>query len=403
MKAGVRSVAATSTLHFLTHFAVLTHAAFVLALPERLGASAADIGRAGVLGYFLFGVLALLSGILVDLWGSRRVLFLTGAGIALGAWGLARASTLPEVAVSFAVLGAGAGLYHPSGLALLARRVPARDRPRAMAVHGVAGNLGIGTAPFVGYLGLAAWGQGPFFLSLGAVSLLGGLGALLLPPDPDRRRGRRKREVLAAFWRQTRPGYPLLLLWQVIVGTFYRMLTTYLPAVLAIALAAVWVFPEGALILGLDADKFRGSLLASLVLGAGVAFQVGAGRVARPGSLARQLSSLFLALTALAALALLPGPAGLLALAVLGAAVFGHQPLSNSLLPAFVGADHRGIGYGIQFLASFGAGAMGASLGAYLLGPDLTGQAAWAAVMAAIALVAALLMARVARHEPDTA
>ncbi|MCH7493904.1 MFS transporter [bacterium] len=403
MKAGSRSLAATSFLHFLTHFALLTHAAFVLVLPDRLGVTAAAVGRAGVLGYLLFGVLALAAGVLVDLWGSRRVLFLTGVGIALGAFGLARASTLPEVAISFAVLGAGAGLYHPSGLALLARRVPAHRRPRAMALHGVAGNLGIGTAPFVGFVGLAAWGQSPFFITLGVVALLAGLVALSLPPDPLPRRGRRKRDMLAAFWRETRPGYSLLLVWQAVVGTFYRLLTTYLPAVLALALAGVGMGRGEGLVMGLDGDKYFGSLLASLVLGAGVAFQVAAGRWARPGRLGRQLSALFFGLAALAVLAFLPGLAGLVALGLLGAAIFGHQPLSNSLLPTFVGSDHQGIGYGIQFLASFGAGAVGALLGAFLLGPDLTGRGPWLAGLAVAAMVAALLMARLSRHEPKEA
>lgn len=397
MNPGGRAVAATSVLHFLAHFAVLTHAALVLVLPERLGVSPAEVGEAGALGYFLFGALALVSGILVDLWGSRPVLVATGLGVAAGAWTLAGATDLAGVLGGFAVLGAGAGLYHPSGLALLARRVPEGARPRAMATHGVAGNLGIGLAPFVAFLGVERLGSGPFFTGLAVVAALGAALVLAVPRDPPRRK--RKREVLANFWGDTRPGYPTLLAWQVVIGTFYRMLITYLPAVLAGALpvaaaGAVW---------GMPMDRFAGSLVASLVLGAGVAFQITAGRLARPGRLAAQTSVLFLGLAGLALLALAPAPWGLFALGAMGAAVFGHQPLSNSLLPAFVGEDHRGIGYGVQFLATFGAGAVGVTIGARLLGDDLGATGPWLWGLAGLAALGGFLMRALAPREPRPA
>ena len=54
---------------------------------------------------------------------------------------MALARSVVAVTVGLTLLGAGASLYHPVGLALLSHGV--RLRGRAMGIHGVAGSVGV--------------------------------------------------------------------------------------------------------------------------------------------------------------------------------------------------------------------------------------------------------------------
>ncbi|MBC8515065.1 MFS transporter [bacterium] len=385
----VRTVGVAGSLHFLIHFAMMTHPALV-ALAAVRGGDLFGIGEAGMWGYLLFGIFALVSGFLTDFWGSRFVLLLTGILVALGLWMVASLGSdgvHPEsFRWAFALVGAGCGLYHPAGLALLGG-IPLERRPSAMALHGVFGNAGIGSAPFIAYVGMEALGIVPFFVGIGTVSLGAGLVALTLPKC-DVRAGR-KRDHWKEFLTQTRPGYGIFFCWQGVVGIYYRMLITYLPAILGIGLSSLPKVAEGV-----------GPLFSSVALGLGILFQLLSGKWAKPGHLARQTALLFCGLALLGLVSgWVQGVGSLVWVALMGGVVFGHQPLTNSLLPRFVGEGHRGLGYGIQFFISFGMGSVGAWWGARLLGKEFQGFQDWLWVLVGLATLSAVLMVLLSEKE----
>ena len=146
--------------HFFTHLSTLLFPPLSLSIARGFGVSLEELLPVAFPGYLLFGVLAPLAGLAADRWGEGRLLtlclLLIGAGL-LGA-GLAPSPLL--LGVGLAVVGAGASIYHPAGLALISQGV--RARGRALGSNGVWGNLGIAGAP----------------LCAGALALLGCVWAL---------------------------------------------------------------------------------------------------------------------------------------------------------------------------------------------------------------------------------
>ena len=141
----------------ITGFAMAGHAmvhTYELAVPILLtvwlaefSATSATLGSVVAVGYGLFGVGALPAGVLVDRFGSRRLIVacLFGMGTAFVLLGL-----LPGVAgiaVALAVWGLAASVYHPAGLTLISKG--ADQRGAAFAYHGMAANVGIAGGPFV--------------------------------------------------------------------------------------------------------------------------------------------------------------------------------------------------------------------------------------------------------------
>ena len=141
----------------ITGFAMTGHAmvhTYELAVPILLtvwlvefSVTSATMGTVVAVGYGLFGVGALPGGVLVDRFGSRRLIVacLFGMGAAFVLLGL-----LPGVAgiaVALAVWGLAASVYHPAGLTLISKG--ANERGAAFAYHGMAANVGIAGGPFL--------------------------------------------------------------------------------------------------------------------------------------------------------------------------------------------------------------------------------------------------------------
>ena len=141
----------------ITGFTMAGHAmvhTYELAVPILLtvwlaefSVTSATLGTVVAVGYGLFGVGALPGGLLVDRFGSRRLIVacLFGMGSAFVLLGL-----LPGVAgiaVALAVWGLAASVYHPAGLTLISKG--ADQRGAAFAYHGMAANVGIAGGPFL--------------------------------------------------------------------------------------------------------------------------------------------------------------------------------------------------------------------------------------------------------------
>jgi MFS family permease len=306
-----------------------------------------------------FGLLAILTGWIVDRFGSRRMLCVYLFGCAATAIAMARVDSLEPLFFLMPLMGTFASIYHPAGLALISNQTPAPQRPRALAIHGVFGSAGIGGAPFVagmlfdshvswqtyyallaipGFI-LAAW----FLLRLsdGAHSHHPPRDGSL-PPNPDQ----------AQRWNR----YLLMLVFGAISGFIYAAFATFLPRYLNEA---------GTHLFSSDAEAER-NYLAGVVLMVGMVGQYLAGRFGRPGRLAETLALVALA-TMPFLLAMAFARSGTRIAMAMGFALFHFmtQPLYNALIAEYVPHHRRSFGYGLSFTVAFGIGSLGSAFAGF--------------------------------------
>ena len=393
----------------ITGFAMAGHAmvhTYELAVPILLtvwlvefSVTSATLGTVVAVGYGLFGVGALPGGVLVDRFGSRRLIVacLFGMGSAFILLGL-----LPGVAgiaVALAVWGLAASVYHPAGLTLISKG--AEERGAAFAYHGMAANVGIAGGPFLTALLLVIveWRLAVVLLAIPAF-IAGAVGLTVTfdetaAIDDDATAGEDESgeragdagkddasdtatasdvDSLASFVTASRglftTGFLTVFVLVLFNGLYYRGMVTFLPEVLSDVLAPLLaVDPAAAIDPVADtpaASEFDLSqYLYAGLLAVGIAGQYVGGKLTDAIEPERGLAGM---LTLLVVIALLFVPASgslptLLAVSVaLGFALFGLQPLSQATIAKYSPPAYRGLSFGFTYLAIFGIGALGASL-----------------------------------------
>ena len=348
-----RILALTCACHYLSHMFVLVFPAVTMSVVSSLGMPLEDVIKMGFLMYLLYGVGALPAGYIVDRWQAKNMLligiFTMGAGLAMA--GIF--ATPRMIPVGLMVVGVGAAIYHPAGLALISRTT--RRRGYALAINGVWGSLGIASAPLVA--GILSWlfNWQTAFVILGSAGLVVALALSSIRIDET---------VIAEGRRASNGGgsyakyYIVLCLALVLGGLIYRGNMVLLPAYLEIKTT---FFHQ--LIGSLSFIKTEGTstlaatLLASLVLVVGMFGQLLGGRAADR----YDLRFAYLAFHAMSVPFLLGMAFATNYFLVFCAAMFavfnlGMQPIENSLIAAFTPTRWRSTGYAVKFVLNFGIG-----------------------------------------------
>lgn len=391
-------VALVMVAHGMVHTYELSIPIFMTAWMAEYGISEAALGTLVGVGYFLFGAGALPGGILADRFGSRRLIALCLAGMGGAFVLLGVAPGMWTIGGALLAWGAAASVYHPAGLSLISTGV--RQRGRALAWHGIAGNVGIAAGPLATALLLLVfdWHMVAMLLALPAL----GATVLALRASFDEHAVEGAMEAssvsgaegLRALWaRSTRlfaTGFAAVFALVTLSGLYYRGMLTFLPDLLT-PLVTV----------DLPIDVASGRYVYAGLLMVGILGQYVGGRLSDRLPTERALAVAFAGL-ALVALFFLPlagtGTAALLAIsAVLGFALFVVQPLYQATVAEYTPPEARGLSYGYTYLAVFGLGAAGASLAGALL--QYTGPPILFGVLAGIALLGAGLSAWLARHQ----
>jgi MFS family permease len=161
----LRTLAAISVAHWVSHFHLFVLPMLFPFLKEQLGVGYIELGFA----LTVFGVVSGLTqapiGYLADHIGARKVLLigLTVGGLALIMLGLHLSYT--SLIVCAALLGLANSVYHPCDYAILSTHMDEARMGRAFSIHTFAGFLGGAVAPAI----MAA-----------LVAVIGGLGALIV-------------------------------------------------------------------------------------------------------------------------------------------------------------------------------------------------------------------------------
>ncbi len=225
---------------------------------ERFGVGPAALSAFTVLQVGIYASMQIPAGLLVDRFGTRRILMLSVLLLGLGQMLFAVTTAYPLALVARAVLGLGDGLTWVTILRLVALRFTTRQYALVATVSAALGGLGgvAATFPLAAVLGSLGW--------TGAYALLGGLtlayavvvGLGVHEPgtqqEHSERRGASVFRNVGAAWRV--PGTRL---------AFWAHFSTMF---VSVALALLWGFPY--LVEGLGvAPGPAGVVLSTLILG----------------------------------------------------------------------------------------------------------------------------------------
>src|ERR1700726_4677911 len=162
--ASLRTLAAISTAHWVSHFHVFVLPMLFPFLKEQLGVGYIELGFALTVFAVTSGLTQAPIGYLADHIGARKILLmgLCLGGVALIALGLHL--SYPWLIMSAALLGLANSVYHPANYAILSAHMNEARMGRAFSIHTFAGFLGGAVAPAI---------------VAGLVATVGGHGALI--------------------------------------------------------------------------------------------------------------------------------------------------------------------------------------------------------------------------------
>ena len=391
---GRRVIASAGLAHAMTHTLELTFAALLVRIGLEFGADVAVLGAVANAGTVTFGATALPSGWLVDRFGPRAVMVASMWVAAAFALVVAVSPSLLFLAIALTFLGAGIGLYHPAGTSMVA--TVAERRGLALAVQGIAGNLGVALAP-IAAVGIAiAFDWRVAYAVFGVAAFAVGLLVWRIAPSREEAyeavAARARRLVISARGRhRSSPPLerrwltlPLLLIYvaAILQGFIYRGSLTFLTLHLRNHL--------GIHIFGWDPDAVAGAA-ATTVLLAAVFGQILGGTLSDRIPVERALLP-FIALGA-PLLFLIGASTGVFLLAAGAGFVFvnfAQQPIFNGLITDYSPSGTVGRAFGISFFLTFGVGSFAASFAGMIAARRGTPEVFYALTVVAFTMVVAM-------------
>ncbi len=268
--------------------------------------------------------------------------------------------------------------YHPTSNNLISK-IFVTNTGGAMGVHGAAGSVGQMFTPSIAYLVGTMFSWRLAFVFFGVLSILTSLLVGSIRVEESKSMGGKPHflEILRV------PNLWLLLLFNVLVGLYYRGIELFFPTFLSLT------------------KGFSGQLAAvsnSLVLSFGVVGQIIGGRTADAyGSTRVLLAASFGVLASLLFMLMLPlNIFGVVLFIVLyGVAYFGHQPAMTALVGVVSPKNLSGMAYGFMFFFAFGLGSISTTIAGYLADAISFEIAFW--FMALISLVALIVAIAIQR------
>ena len=136
------------------------------------------------LGYF---VTMASAGLVSARLGQRRTIVVSALGVGTGMLLVAFSQSLFTLRLAFIVVGLGAGLYLPSGVASITHLIRRQNWGKALAIHEMAPNLGLILAPLLAELFLLRFSWRVILMVAGAASLCIGVAYALFGRGADYR------------------------------------------------------------------------------------------------------------------------------------------------------------------------------------------------------------------------
>ena len=362
--------------HFFTHgyMTLLPGVLVVVAGEQSLGFFA--LGAMVNMGYFLFGLGSIPAGILVDRMGAKNMLVLGLGGMAFSSILVGFSPNGWTFAVSYALLGLAASIYHPAGLSLIARHIDKKGK--ALSLHGILGNLGLSLAPL--FAGMMVYFFDTWRAAYLSFGILGVFFAFIVQrstvegeeSDAFRRLWTliRQREWFSAEPAAPAAGVeeetrvmPLTLFClytgSILFGFIYRGSLTFFPALFQQDLSFVSASEQPVVL---------ASIVTSAVLSVGIVGQWFGGylfdRFPVPEKL--HIFLYLLVIPALYGVARLTDSFLIAASIAFSLVFYGWQPIQNALIAKYTARRSYGKGYGVNFFFIMGMGSLATVVGGYI-------------------------------------
>lgn len=160
--------------HFLDHlFSLIFATVAALALSREWSLGYADLLTYATPGFIAFGLFSLPAGWLADKWSRDGMMAVFFIGIGLASVATSFARTPLQIGIGLFAIGAFAAIYHPVGLAIVVERW--KNTGMRLAVNGVWGNFGVGSAALITGYFIDHGGWRVAFLVPGLVSIAAGI------------------------------------------------------------------------------------------------------------------------------------------------------------------------------------------------------------------------------------
>lgn len=377
--------------HSFAHLLMLLYPTVVLSLEPAWNRPFEELIGLMLVGQVLFGVAAVPAGWLGDRWSvpGMMAVFFIGTGAAAVATGFADGPF--ELALGLAAIGLFAAIYHPVGIAWVARNPV--NRGKALGINGIFGSAGTaGGAVVAGTLATAYGWQWAFFVP-GALCV--GIGLVLLAlilagRVTDVPGGGRAAPAESSRGDMMRGGL-VLLVTIACSGLIYQTTSFAMPKLFEQRLDGL-----------VDTAAGVGALVSVVYLVSASAQLLG-GWLADRYDLRRVYFACWLLQIPVLALAIsLAGPVLVPVAALMVLINTAAVPAENSLFARYTPPAWRGTAFGIKFLVALGVAAISVPLVGEMyrafqeFGPLIATLAATAALGAA----AALLLPAVRRSPP---
>lgn len=229
----------SNTGHAFSHLFMLIYPTVVIALESEFSSPYHRLIGLILIGNILFGAAALPAGYLGDKWGAVRLMILFFVGTGSGSILVGMASTEIQLAAGFAVVGLFGAIYHPVGIAWVARRVV--NRGKALGLNGVFGSIGVGLAPILAAVLTDFWSWRAAFILPGIISIL--IGCILAFMF---NRGKitdgetvSNKEPSEATENEMKRGVLLLLITVACTGLIYQATSFALPKLIELRLSGI--------------------------------------------------------------------------------------------------------------------------------------------------------------------
>ncbi len=173
--------------HLLTHVFTRVHTTLFPVLQDEFRLSLFQLGLIAAIPPLCQTLLAIPAGLVSDRVGSRRLILTSMVISAVGALIASQAASPALLIVAVSLVYLNTTLFHPAAYSFVTRLFGARDRLRALGIHGAGGTLGVALGPISISLimGVLALGWREVYLFWFLPFLLGILAMVPIRSEPD--------------------------------------------------------------------------------------------------------------------------------------------------------------------------------------------------------------------------
>jgi MFS family permease len=373
--------------HAIDHLMLLVFATAVGAIAKDFQlATWQELMPYTVGAFFMFGLGALPSGKLGDLWGRRIMMLIFFFGIGISGFLISFSQSPIQLAMALAVMGAFSSIYHPVGIPMLLQGV---SKPGAViGLNGLSGNLGIALAALMtGYL-VSVSGWRAAFIVPGILSIIAGIVFAIVVPKESvspAKRNTKRLNIDPALRNR-------VLLIMTLTATSGSMLFNFSTNGNGEFLKSR--FPEMA------SDPSTLGILLAIVYTIASFTQIAVGKLIDTYPLKKiMISILLLQAPMLIVAAYSSGWTLFFVMIIFMMLIFGAIPFTDAMISRFVDDQMRSRVSGMRLTVSFGA----SSLAVWLIGPVVkaSGFTTLLIVMACIATITLLFATQLPNTSPQ--